>query len=258
MTASSAMKNFGLFSLRFFEFGSAVVVLGTLGYTVHGYHFHGSKRTNFVLAQAAISTFYSLCTCLLTLAVPQLIFVGLYWFWELIMTMLWLAAFIVDAKVQGDHGCHNRRSTTYEPHRGSQEEFQATNGEYNPFTGKYTTNDYKRPCHTGKASIAFAGLCFVLYLTSTIILGVRVMTPIVKKYGSKGLMMKGSDMNDNSLNRFHGLDLVKPLDDAYNYDPEQGMGETAPQDSASSHEYNQEKLNEQPRASGDTAVQAQT
>lgn len=252
MGVLGAFDDAGLFSLRFFQFASSVIVMGTLAYIETGYHFHGSKRSNFVLAQGVISTFYVICTWFLTLVVPQLIFIGIYWFWELIMLLMWVAAFIVDAKIHGDHSCtNNKHTSTYESHRGSEEEYQMYGGEYNPFTGKYTDKLYSRPCRVGKSSIAFAGLSFALFLISTVVLGVRVMTPIYRKYGFSGLFKTGGAMN-NKLNRVHGLTLDHPLDatDFAPYDPEQ------PQDTASSQEYNQEKLNEQPRASGDTAVQA--
>ncbi|KAL3229250.1 putative membrane protein [Nakaseomyces bracarensis] len=254
MGAAGTFGDISLFSLRFFQLASAVIVLGTLGYVETGYHFHGSKRSNFVLAQAAISTFYTLCTCLLTLIAPQLILIGLYWSWELIMLLMWVAAFIVDAKVHGDFSCgHNKHTATYESKRGSMEDYQRYGGEYNPYTGKYTDNLFKHPCRVGKASIAFAGLSFVLFLISTSVLGARVLTPIYRKYGMSGMFMSGTSMN-NKLNRLHGLTLDQPLDgtDFAQYDAEQ----QAAHDSASSQEYNQEKLNEQPRASGDTAVQA--
>lgn len=254
--AGNSLNNIGLFSVRFLQLASSTIVLGTLGYIENGYHFHGSRRSHFVLAQGAISTFYTLCAACLTLIAPQLVFIGVYWFWELIMLLLWVAAFIVDAKVNGDHSCtHNRHTDSYESKRGSLEDYQKYGGEYNPFTGKYTDQLFKHPCRVGKASIAFAGLSFALFLTSTIILGVRVLTPIYKKYGMSGMFMTGTAMN-NKLNRIHGLELDHPLDgpDFAQYDAEQQAGE--PHDSASSQEYNQEKLNEQPRASGDTAVQA--
>ncbi|SMN21339.1 similar to Saccharomyces cerevisiae YDL218W Putative protein of unknown function [Maudiozyma saulgeensis] len=209
---SSPAHLIGYAILRFFQFASAVIVMSLLAYAIHSYGFHGSKKTNFVLAVAVISVFYSLAVFFLAIAMPKLVLAGLFFFFEVIMCMLWLAAFIVDAKVQGDHSCKIRTTDQYNPKFGSLQSFRESGGEYNPFTGKYTTNNQKTACHSAKASIAFAGLAWVLFLLSSVFVGINILTPVISHFGGKGLFKTGSSMGTR-VDRASALTLVDPIQD---------------------------------------------
>lgn len=93
--------------LRFSQFASSVLVMSLLAYAIHAYGNRGNKKTNFTLATGVISVFYLIALGILCLALPTLIYIGMYFCAELIVCMLWLAAFVVLAKAQGERSCSN-------------------------------------------------------------------------------------------------------------------------------------------------------
>ncbi|CAI4057070.1 uncharacterized protein SKDI_04G0280 [Saccharomyces kudriavzevii IFO 1802] len=188
--------------LRFLQFASSVLVMSLLAYAIHAYGNRGNKKTNFTLATGVISVFYLIALGILCLALPTLIYIGMYFCAELIMCMLWLAAFVVLAKAQGERSCGN------------------TNAQglyYNPYSGEYTADRHRRACNASQAAIAFSGLCFVLFLTSVILLGVNVLTPIRRRYKTQGMWKSGASMG-TKLHRWSGLALSEPFEETAPYD----------------------------------------
>lgn len=188
--------------LRFSQFVSSVLVMSLLAYAIHAYSDRGNKKTNFTLATGVISVFYLIALGILCLALPTLIYIGMYFCAELIMCMLWLAAFVVLAKAQGQHSCKSRNSS---------------GGYYDPYSGQYTTTNHRRACNSSQAAIAFAGLCFLLFLTSVVLLGVNILTPIMGRYKSQGLWRTGASMGTR-LHRWSGLALSEPFEESAGYD----------------------------------------
>ena len=213
-TKASRGQIIGFATLRFFQFASAVLVMSLIAYAIHAYGFHGSKKTNFVLAVGVIGTFYNIALLCLSIIVPKLVFAGIYFFFEVVMCLLWFSAFIVDAKVQGDHGCKVKHITNYNPKYGSLEQFQDSEGDYNPFTGKYSTKSVKTACHSAKASIAFAGLAWALFLISSIFVGLNILNPVIAHYGSAGMFKTGTSMGTR-VDRPSALTLVDPIETSY-------------------------------------------
>ncbi|EJS44438.1 YDL218W [Saccharomyces arboricola H-6] len=188
--------------LRFLQFASSVLVMSLLAYAIHSYGNRGNKKTNFTLATGVISVFYLIALGILCLALPTLIFIGMYFCAELVVCMLWLAAFVVLAKAQGEHSCGRTNA----------------NGlHYNPFSGQYTANSYRRACNSSQAAIAFSGLCFLLFLTSVILLGINVLTPIRRRYKTQGMWRSGASMG-TKLHRWSGLALSEPFEETAPYD----------------------------------------
>lgn len=211
----------GYGTLRFLQFASAVIVMSLIAYAIHAYNFHGSKKTNFVLAVGVIGVFYNLVLFFLALIVPSLVLAGVYLISEIIMCLLWLCAFIVDAKVQGDHSCKIRRVSSYTPQYGSESDFLESGGEYNAFTHRYTTSSEKTACQSAKASIAFAGLAWLLFVLSTVFVGINIVRPILNHYGGKGLWKTGTSM-DTRVDRASALTLTEPVGEKYAQDLENG------------------------------------
>lgn len=207
---TSRKKSIPLALHRFLQFASAVLVMSLLAYAVNDYNFHGSKKTNFALAVGVIGTFYNLIVFALCLLIPQIVLAGVYMTAEIIMCLLWLCAFIVLAKAQGSHSCHNKTVSIYDPAYGSPESFSETGGQYNPFTNRYTNDGYSKPCRSAKAAIAFAGLNFVLFVLSCIVLGFYVLKPIREQYGSSGQFKTGSFLG-TQLDRLSGLFLSRAI-----------------------------------------------
>lgn len=210
----SRFQLIGYATLRFFQFASAVIVMSLIAYAIHAYHFHGSKKTNFVLAVGVIGTFYNIALLCCSVIVPKLVYAGIYFFFELVMCLLWFCAFIVDAKVQGDHGCKVKHVSSYNPKYGSLEQYQDAEGDYNPFTHKYSTKSVKTACQSAKASIAFAGLAWALFLISTIFVGLNILNPVIAHYGSAGMFKTGTSMGTR-VDRASALTLVDPIESSY-------------------------------------------
>ncbi|CAI1886790.1 hypothetical protein SEUBUCD650_0D00360 [Saccharomyces eubayanus] len=187
--------------LRFSQFVSSVLVMSLLAYAIHAYNDKGNKKTNFTLATGVISVFYLIILGILCLALPTLIYIGMYFCAELIMCLLWLAAFIVLAYAQGRHSCKSRNSS---------------GGYYDPYSGQYTSSNHRRACNSSQAAIAFAGLTFLLFLTSVVLLGVNVLTPIRRRYKSQGLWRTGASMG-TKLHRWSGLALSEPFEETAGY-----------------------------------------
>lgn len=188
--------------LRFSQFASSVLVMSLLAYAIHAYGNRGNKKTNFTLATGVISVFYLIALGILCLALPTLIYIGMYFCAELIVCMLWLAAFVVLAKAQGERSCSN------------------TNADglyYNPYSGQYTADSHRRACNSSQAAIAFSGLCFVLFLISVILLGINVLIPIRKRYQTQGMWRSGASMG-TKLHRWSGLALSEPFEETAAYD----------------------------------------
>jgi len=211
---ASTAKLVGLATLRFFQFASAVLVMSLIAYAIHAYGFHGSKKTNFVLAVGVIGTFYNLAVFVLAIAVPKLVFAGIYFFFEVVMCLLWFAAFIVDAKVQGDHSCKIKHTAQYNPKYGNLQSFTDSEGDFNAFTNKYTTKTEKTACQSAKASIAFAGLSWALFMISSVFVGLNILNPVIAHYGGKGMFKTGSSMGTR-VDRASALTLVDPIEDKY-------------------------------------------
>ena len=211
---ASKWQIMGYATLRFFQFASAVLVMSLIAYAIHAYGFHGSKKTNFVLAVGVIGTFYNIALLCLSIIAPKLVFAGIYFFFEVVMCLLWFCAFIVDAKVQGDHGCKVKHIPTYNPKYGSLEQFQDADGDYNPFTDKYSTKNVKTACQSAKASIAFAGLAWALFLISSIFVGLNILNPVIAHYGSAGMFKTGTSMGTR-VDRPSALTLVDPIESSY-------------------------------------------
>lgn len=230
----SCLKLTGYATLRFFQFASAVLVMSLIAYAIHAYDFHGSKKTNFVLSVGVIGLFYNIALFFLAIAVPKLVYAGVYIFWEVVMCLLWFCAFIVDAKVQGDHSCKIKHTDVYKPKYGSEEAYNESAGEYNPFTHKYTTKAEKTACQSAKASIAFAGLSWALFLISSVFIGVNIMKPIMAQYGTAGLWKSGSSMGTR-LDRASALTLVDPVEGAFAQDDVEAAQAPAADDAADQH-----------------------
>lgn len=273
-TTGSFFSRLPLSILRFFQFASAVVVMSLIAFTISDYHFHGSRRANFGLSVGVIGTFYIMAVILLTLIIPKVVLAGPYLIAEIIMTLLWLCGFIVTAKVFGEHSCSNHFASSFDSSFGSPQQFLQSGGQYNPFTGKYTTNNYHRACQSSKASIAFSGLSFILGCVSCILLGVLVLAPIIKNRSGSGIWKTGSALG-TQLHRFSGLTLTQPLsgtyDSTYRPDletgapPQNGVGVTTTAPAGEQHtistgstnnSYNQEKYAQpaEARVSGATAT----
>ncbi|CCF58631.1 hypothetical protein KAFR_0F00340 [Kazachstania africana CBS 2517] len=203
---SSAISYIPNSILRFLQFASTSIVLGLIAFALHSYHNHGSRRANFALAVGAIGVFYCLAVFFLTLIAPQLVLGGIFLIAEIIMTLLFLCGFIVAAKVFGQHSCGTHVVSSYNPAYGSFADFQSTGGQYDPFKGTYTTKSYTNACRSSKASIAFLGLAFVLSAICCILIGIRVLMPIIRDYGSSGIWKSGTSIGAK-LQRATGLDL---------------------------------------------------
>lgn len=197
--------------LRFFQFASAVLVMSLMAYALHNYDYFGSTRANFGLAVGVIGTFYIICVIILVAILPQVVMVGPYLIAECIMCLLWLCAFIVLAKVFGQHSCGSFYVTpNYNPSFGSFTAFQNARGRVNPFTNQYTANQHTTACRSAKTAIAFAGLSFVLFVISCIMLGVNVVMPIVNAHGGLGMWKTGGYLGTR-LHRWSGLGLTSSV-----------------------------------------------
>ncbi|SCU93142.1 LAFA_0F14906g1_1 [Lachancea sp. 'fantastica'] len=200
-----AVTDFLLISLRFWQFASSVIVLGLLGYAIKSYDYHGSRKTNYGLAVAAISTFYLLLLSLLGPVLHRFLLPGLYLIMELILMILWLVAFIVLAKAHGSRSCGLSTTSSYQPRYGSFSDFTNSGGSYDPFTSKYTSNPHTRACHSSQASIAFAGLAFVLFVISSILIGLLVMKPLTYRGGGSKALWTPYSNSGLKLNPWTGL-----------------------------------------------------
>ena len=139
--------DFFLISLRMLQFICSVIVLGLLAYVLKGYDYRGSHKTNYGLAVAVISVVYLLLLSVLGAVLSKFLLPGLYLLFEMIMWALWLSAFVVLAKEHGSRSCGLRNTSSYNPKYGSTSSYQSSGGDYDPFTNRYTTNSYSRPCH---------------------------------------------------------------------------------------------------------------
>ncbi|KAM3165059.1 MARVEL domain-containing protein [Lachancea thermotolerans] len=205
--AGFVVLDFMLISLRALQFISSVIALGLLAYVLKGYSYHGSHKTNFGLAVAAISVFYLMLLSLLGVLLHKLLLPGLYLLFEIIITILWLCAFVVLAKTHGSRACGLQTTSTYNPNYGSTSSFMSSGGRYDPYTSQYTTDSHMRPCHSAKASIAFAGLCTVLFMISTLIIGLNVIRPIMQRGGGQRAMWTPYHNAGYKLNPWTGLRL---------------------------------------------------
>ncbi|CEP64634.1 uncharacterized protein LALA0_S12e03400g [Lachancea lanzarotensis] len=200
-----AVTDFMLISLRFWQFACSVIVLGLLAYAMKSYNYHGSKKTNYGLAVGAISTFYLLMLSILGPALHRFLIPGLYLIMELIVTLLWLVAFIVLAKAHGSRSCGLSTNSSYQPKYGSFGDFTNSGGMYDPYTSKYTTNPHTRACHSSQASIAFAGLAFILFAISSILIGLLVMKPLTYRGGGSKALWTPYSNSGLKLNPWTGL-----------------------------------------------------
>ncbi|SCV05282.1 LANO_0H04060g1_1 [Lachancea nothofagi CBS 11611] len=183
--AGLALMDFLLISVRFWQFVFSVIVLGLLAYVLKGYSFHGSTKTNYGLAVAAISVFYLLLLCVLAPVLHVFLMPGLYLLMELIMMILWLVAFVVLAKSHGSTSCGLKQSSSYNSQYGSFQSFQSSGGSYDPYTNRYTSNANTRPCHSSQAAIAFSGITLILFMLTPILIGLLVIKPLVNRGGTK-------------------------------------------------------------------------
>lgn len=205
--------------LRLAQFACSVIVLGLLAYVLHGYDFHGSHKTNYSLATAVISTFYLLMLPVFTAALARFFVPGAYLLMEITLTILWLCAFIVLADAHGSHSCGLSQTSTYNASYGSYSSFLASSGYYDPFLEQYTTRNYGRPCRSAKAAIAFSGLAFILFLISTVLVGVFVVRPMLVAGGSKAFMQPYTSYGFR-LNRMTGLNVMEEGGAAAHNEPE--------------------------------------
>ncbi|SSD61706.1 uncharacterized protein SCODWIG_03467 [Saccharomycodes ludwigii] len=180
--------------LRFFQFASSVITLGLTCYTIHAYGRHDSK-TNFGIATSAISCFYLIALILILMFARKWVMPGVFFLCEIIVTILWLCAFVVLAKQHGRYSC----SSTYN---------SSNNLYYNSYLGQYVNSTYSRPCKSSKASIAFAGLSFVLFCVSSFLFWYNIIRPIMNNFKGYKDVWKNSGEIGVSMRRLSGLTLV--------------------------------------------------
>ncbi|SCU87819.1 LADA_0E06348g1_1 [Lachancea dasiensis] len=185
LKAGIVATDFLLISLRFLQFVASVIVLGLLAYVLKGYEYHGSRKTNYGLAVACISTFYLLMLCILAPVLHRFLMPGLYLILEAIMTILWLVAFIVLAKAHGSRTCGLSSTNTYNSQYGSFSDFVNAGGSYDPYTGRYTSNAHMRACRSSQAAIAFSGMATILFIVSPILIGLLVIKPLLARSGGR-------------------------------------------------------------------------
>lgn len=224
---TSQFTKVGLFSLRFFNFCSSVLVMSLMSAAMSEYGFYGSRRFNFGLAQGCIGTFHSMATIIMPFFFPSMIYAGFYLFWEVVIMMLWLASFIVTAKVVGEHGCNLKHTDSYDSKHGSVNAFNESSGAYDPFTDKYTTKAHKTACHCAQSAIAFSGLSWALTFVSSCILYFYVCKPIMANHGRSGLWANGNSIGCK-LNRFTTLTLDEDGSSNYNMNAAEPVHTPAP------------------------------
>ncbi|OEJ88267.1 putative membrane protein [Hanseniaspora osmophila] len=183
-----------LMFLRLTELAASAIVLGLMAYSRRSYGVHNGKN-NFVIAVSVISLFYLLMLYAILFALRMIMVPGIFFIYEIILMLLWLAAFIV---VAWEHGRSSCSVTDF------------GNGTYyNNYLGSLTTQTYGRACRSSKTAIAFAGLAWLLFTISTFLFWKNVIRPIRKDQykGFSDIWKSGSVMNIN-LHRMSGLKLA--------------------------------------------------
>ncbi|KAL6948515.1 hypothetical protein ACO0QE_000983 [Hanseniaspora vineae] len=183
-----------LMFLRLTELATSAIVLGLIAYSTRSYGYHNGKN-NFVIAVSVISIFYILMLYLTLFALRMIMIPGIFFIFEILLMLLWLAAFIV---VAWEHGRNSCSATNF------------GNGVYyNNYLGSSTSQTYGRACRTAKASIAFAGLAWLLFTISTFLFWKNVIRPIRNdQYKGFSDIWKSSQFMHINMHRMSGLKLA--------------------------------------------------
>ncbi|XBW35210.1 hypothetical protein QEN19_000773 [Hanseniaspora menglaensis] len=191
-------QNISLTALRCFQFMSSVITLGLTSFVRSSYGRHKTRRQNFSIAVAAISTFYLLVLFFLLVIAQKLIIPGAILICEFLLCLLWLIAFIILADLFGKYSCATQPASNFDTAASNNYQGSDPSGYsyYNPFLSNYTNKTYKNTCRSSKTAIAFAGLSFVLFLLSTIFFYIFVIKRIITDYGTwKDVFKRSNKIN---------------------------------------------------------------
>lgn len=188
-------------AVRIAQFVFTVITLGLTGHMVD--YYWSNSIADYGVATSVLSLVYLISIFFATWFAGAFFMAGPLLLCEILLLILWFAAFIALAAEYGDGSCR---------------------------VGGYF---YPRSCRTGQAAIAMAAISMALYAFSLALLVINSVRPIINSYGSQYLWRTASTMQ-STFDQGTGLLLLGSS--SWVPDPETGLTDADRQITASSVE----------------------